>query len=109
MKDQLNLFTGQQLRDIGIKKSFDSANDKYENWGEMAYDFLLHFLRTNQAFLTEDVRIASTDIVPDPPSKRAWGAVILKAKREGLVRRIGFRNVKNPKAHCTPAALWKKV
>ena len=109
MKEQLNIFSGEELRDIGIKKSFDNANDKFENWGEIAYDFLLQYIKRNYAFLTEDIRIASADIVPEPPSKRAWGAVILKAKKAGLIRKIGFRNVKNPKAHCTPATLWKKI
>lgn len=106
MEEQLNLFEGNRLRDIGINQYLENAEDKIEKWGEHAYHFLLGYVKTNETFMAEDVRVASEGIVPEPPSKRAWGAIFVMAKKNELIRSIGFGNVKNPKAHRTPATLW---
>jgi hypothetical protein len=109
MNTQINLFTGEQLRDAGIKRAIDNANEKTEKWAYMAYTFLTVYVRSNGEFMTEDVRLASSEIVPQPPSNRAWGGVIVRAVKSGLIIRKGFRNVKNNKAHCTPASVWVKA
>jgi len=59
--------------------------------------------------MTEDVRISSEGIIEIPPSNRAWGGVIVRAVKSGLIKRIGFQNVNNPKAHKTPATLWETI
>ncbi|HDY88544.1 MAG TPA: hypothetical protein ENH82_10605 [bacterium] len=59
--------------------------------------------------MAEDIRFASKDIVPDPPSARAWGSVVFRAVRNGLIHKVGYRNVTNEKAHCTPATLWNRT
>lgn len=107
MQQEMN-FTGQQKRDRGIKRAIDNANDKVENWSGLAYIFLKDYIRTHKEFMAEQVRMASIGRVPDPPSKRAWGVIIVRAKKQGLIERVGFRNVTNSKAHCTPATVWKR-
>lgn len=101
MKEQ-----GEKLRDLGIKQSLENAEDKFENWGLLAYSFLLLYIKENDTFMAEDVRAASEGIIPDPPSKRAWGGIFVKAKKNKIIKSIGFSSVKNPKAHRTPATLW---
>jgi hypothetical protein len=100
---------GWQLRDAGIAQAEESANQKTENWTQLAYSFLLEFMRSNDEFMAEDVRLASEGKVEPPPSNRAWGGIFVRAVKEGLIRRKGFRNVKNAKAHCTPATLWETI
>lgn len=107
MEEQLNLFKGNYLRDKGIKQSFENAEDKNDKWGKYAYSFLLEYIKSNKRFMAEDVRVASKGVVPEPPSKRAWGAIFVSAKKNKLIKSIGFGNVKNPKAHRTPATLWE--
>lgn len=105
-----NLFDtkkSRELRDIGIRQSFEHAEQEFENWGNMAYNFLLDYAEDNNQFMAEDVRVASLGTVPTPPSNRAWGAVFVLAKRNNLIKRIGYSEVKNPKAHKTPATLWE--
>ena len=106
---QTDLFN-QQLSDqeakAGIQKAEDSANQSVENWSELAYNFLKIYLQHNHRFMVEDVRKACSGIVPDPPSQRAWGAIIRKAKKNGLISHIGYQNVTNVKAHSTPASVW---
>ena len=59
--------------------------------------------------MVEDVREASKGVVPVTPSTRAWGGVVVRASKAGVIKRKGFKNVKNAKAHCTPATLWEVV
>lgn len=107
MQQQIDLFSGVDLRDVGINNALNHANTVYENWQEKAYHFLLNYTKKNNEFMAEDVRLASNGVIPDPPSNRAWGGIFVKAAKAGLISRKGFRNVKNAKAHCTPATLWQ--
>lgn len=106
---KLDLFAGNDLRDLGISRALDNAEIHEENWGKTAYKFLLEYSRSNKVFLAEDVRIASNETVPEPPSNRAWGAIFIQAKKNNLIKKIGYSEVKNPKAHRTPATLWAVV
>lgn len=106
---QTQLFTGADLRDKGIKVAITNVNTKVPNWSEIAYGFLIGYIRFHREFMAEDCREASKGIVPEPPSKRAWGAVIVRAKIEGLIKSVGFRNVTNAKAHRTPASVWQRI
>jgi hypothetical protein len=107
MSAQMNLFTGTELRDAGIAKAMASAERETEGWSDLAYKFLLHFIASRDEFMMEDVREAAIGIVPMPPSVRAWGGIAIRARKAGRIERIGFRNVNNPKAHCTPATVWR--
>jgi len=110
MNEQLTIFdTGTELRDQGMKKAVDHADAIINDWSEGAYQFLLIFLQHRSIFMTEEVREASMGIVPEPPSLRAWGSVIVRAAKSGHIQRAGYKNVKNTKAHSTPATVWKKV
>lgn len=112
--NQLDLFsqplesetTKEQLRDAGIRQAVDHADMLHINWSENAFQYLKHYIRDNKVFMAEDVRESARGIIPEPPSKRAWGGVIVRAVKQGMITRIGFSNVKNIKAHCTPATLW---
>jgi len=98
---------GEILRDNGIKVSVENADKTIDNWSEKAYSFFIKYIRDKDFFMTEDVRVASEGLLETPPSKRAWGSITLRAKREGIIESVGFSSVKNPKAHSTPATLWK--
>lgn len=104
---QLSLFKSEVLRDAGILTAITSANTATPGWADKAYQFLLKYIVNNKEFMTEEMRVASEGIVPFPPSARAWGAVIIKAKRNKLIQSAGFRAVRNPKAHRTPATVWR--
>ena len=113
MNGQTNLFTGQELRDKGIKKAVDHAGVK---WADEAYEFLLHKIlymkllpEYGRTFMVEDVRRAAIDVINDPPSNRAWGGVIRRAANAGLIEKVGIRQVTNPKAHCANANVWRVI
>ncbi len=104
---QLDIFESNQNRDKGINQSLENAENNTNNWSKLAYKFLLEYSKSNKEFMAEDVRIASTGIVPEPPSKRAWGGVFVRAKINGIIYSNGYSKVSNPKAHRTPATLWR--
>ena len=105
--------TGEVLRDLGMQKAIDSAEDQTPNWQELAYAQLEKYVKSYaknyclKSFMAEDIRAWAHDQgLPRPPSSRAWGGIIHKARSRGLIKRIGTATVKNPTAHCANAALW---
>lgn len=97
--------TGAELRDQGIERAADHAERVREGWKDMAFSAFHEYAKVNTDFTTEQVRLASPQ-VPEPPDKRAWGHVALRAAREGVVEKIGVVKAVNPKVHCMYVTLW---
>ena len=77
-------------------------------WQQEALDCVRKY--PGQMFMTEDVRQWAHDQGLEYPSHaRAWGAVMLEAKKIGLIVQRGFGLVRNLRAHKTPANIWAKV
>lgn len=94
-------------REVGISQAVDSAERIHPGWCDQAFQYLKAFILDSTApFMAEDVREAAEGAVPSPPSLRAWGAVMIRAAKEGLIKRAGHQNVRNERAHKTPATLW---
>ena len=105
----LDAATGRALRDSGINAALNNADNTHDQWSDRAYGFLLDYIKSNREFMTEDVRVASESELPAPPDKRAWGGIVVRAAKAGLIQKIGFSHVKNVKAHRTPATVWRVV
>lgn len=104
------LLNGQGLAQQGMQQAVDHAEEVHDNWADEAYAFLKKYVGyTLTPFMAEEMRLASLNVVPEPPTKRAWGLIIQRAAREKLIRRVGYKAVSNPRAHGTPAAVWAKV
>ncbi|OFE11416.1 hypothetical protein PHACT_12735 [Pseudohongiella acticola] len=104
----LDFTSGQSRRDAGMNAALDNADFDSKGWSDKALGFVRSF--PSAQFQTEDVRQYATNHgLPVPPSARAWGAVITRAARLGIIRRVGYRPVSNANAHCTPAAVWERV
>jgi len=101
---------GEQLAEIGMQQAVDHAEEVFENWGDEALAFVRKYVSyTKDPFMAEDVRMASLQVVPEPPTKRAWGLIMRRAAQANLISRVGYRKVTNRRAHGTPAALWVRV
>ena len=112
MNQQLDLALGRELRDAGIAQAAASAEELTPNWNDTAYGyFLLWLSRKEQGFefLVEDFRVYVSEIIPPPASNRVYGAISVRAVKEGLIAKAGFRQVKNAKAHACSANLWRKL
>lgn len=107
----LDASRGRANRDAGIKKAVANANKKTSDWSKMAYNYFVAFLNDRHTpFMCEDARVyAEQNGLPEPPSKRAWGMIILKAKKESIITRCGMGTVKNPNANNANASIWTKI
>jgi hypothetical protein len=109
---QLNIEWGKARKEAGMKRAVDHANAVHDEWEEMAFSFFLNvFLKHHKGvFMCEQVRLTSEGVVPDPPSLRAWGGIITRAKFKGFIVKAGPpRPVKNPKAQMAFAQPWKRA
>lgn len=107
---QQELNFGAKLKEDGIKQAVDHADAEEFGWSEKAYAYLLEYLKgKSEEFMAEEVRVSSDKIVSAPPSNRAWGGVMLRALKAGLIRKTGFGLVKNAKAHQCLATTWIRV
>jgi hypothetical protein len=107
----LDIKLSRRARNEGIQKAVDHAEKENVGWNQKAYDFLIKFLNNhNGYFMAEEVRVYAQQMNFElPPSNRAWGGVILKASRSGLIQSCGIHKVKNKRAHCANAAVWRQV
>ena len=102
------LKSARQRADRGIESSRQHAEQDAPGWGEMALTMVRWFSkvkdrqyesslltgpvvgRNHYAWTAEECRLwcAAHDL-PDPPELRAWGSVIQRALREGLIVKTG--------------------
>ena len=110
-KNNNQLALALELRDDGMERAILHANNVNLNWSEKAYKMLEEYVRMSKDnFLAEDFRAFATKCgLEEPPSKRAFGGIIGKASKRKLIEWCGYRKVKNPKAHLTPANLWRRA
>jgi hypothetical protein len=106
-KDSSFIPTGKELKRKGMKKALNHAEDINDGWSERALNFLEWYCKSHHRFSGEMVRIEAKGNIPNPPSLRAWGSVLLSGCRRGWITQVGFVHVKNVKAHCANAALWE--
>lgn len=94
------------LRDQGIKRAVDHAGDE---WKDRAYRIFISFVKLNgrQPFMTEDVRMYAGHAIEEPPDRRAWGHIAVKAARAGLIMKIGYAPHKDPSRHNGPSTIWR--
>lgn len=98
----------EKLRNDGIRRAVDHADQRKPLWRLRALNFLKRYPKDR--FMAEDLREWSYSAgLETPPSCRAWGWVIKEAQRQGLIDHAGYQLVKNPLAHRTPASVWIKV
>lgn len=109
MVNQTQIDFGRQARDRGMEKARAHADAVVNDWSERAYELLKWFLeRTKGSFMAEDFRADVKGLLPEPPTNRAYGSVVLRASREGLIRKVGHGTVKSATAHRCFASIWQR-
>lgn len=111
-RDQLNIDFAKKARDEGIDTAVAHADRVVDFWSVDAYEAFKNWLRAKEmgeTFLIEDFRADVAQTLEDPPSRRAFGFIPIRAAKEKLIQRVGYTQVKNITAHKANAALWKKM
>ena len=97
-------FEARVLRDEGIAKVDANAHEK---WKAAAWDVLLGFVRSGRPFMGEDVhRECEERSIGEPHSPKAWGALIMKASRAGIICRHGWAQTKRRSNHAHTYSIW---
>lgn len=110
MTAQTSINFGRQLKEKGMKRSLESAERVNPGWQEKAYWHFKYWIRyQNHPFKMESFREWCKDLIPEPPSLRAFGPITARARKEGLIRHVGYAQVENPKAHRATSSLWQRV
>ena len=102
-----------ELRNDGAARAAEHADRTIPTWAERATLAVHVYLvrEIAQEFTGEDVRVWASEHmgVPEPPDRRAWGAVMMRIAREGKIRRIGYQPHKDPSRHNGISTVWQRV
>lgn len=103
-----DLDLGRSNRDTAMARALAAADNRTVEWASKAFFILEAYASFNERFLTEDVRqFAHQDCgLPLPPDGRAWGGIIQRGVREGMLIRDGFAPMKSPNCHANPKSVW---
>lgn len=105
--------SGEELKQQGMRVALEHA-DSSTDWSSRAWKALVSFLNSitpDTKFMGEDIRdyAESKRNLERPPSNRAWGSLIIRAKKMGIIKHVGYSQVNNPLAHKANASVWMKV
>lgn len=97
-----DLELGRELRDEAVERVVENAGDWSTQAAEAARQYIQR-LPSYVRFTGEDVRLDGLANLPRPHHHNAYGGVIgamlRDALKRGLIRRDGFQQAKDPKAH----------
>lgn len=110
-QNQFEIQYGERLRDRGMKLASDHAYETHSNWTFIAYVHLVKWLSFKPQgfrFMTEDFRAYLKSHLVAPPRAQAFGSIMRKAAKAGLIEAAGFEKSNNSVAHLRPTQVWKK-
>lgn len=95
----------------GMTRALLNAESKIPCWGGYALQMLRKFIGTHTGpFMMEDVRAyAYANGLPRPERDQAWGAIVRRAFKCGIIVKIGQGVAKDPTRHRGYTALWEKA
>ena len=91
---------------IGHKRANDAAEHAGDEWLELALEAFKNYATNHKRFTTEEVRLAHPNL-PEPPDKRAWGAVPRIAKKDGLISAQGWTRANSNTVHGMVVTMWE--
>jgi hypothetical protein len=101
----------EHLRDLGMERSLEKATRVYPTWDGRAYHALKAYIKLGFGYFTcEDARewIGRNHPMPQVPDKRAWGSLMARAAREGLIEPTGYRKTRSVSRHRGISTLWRR-
>ena len=95
----------------GAKRAADHADRMIPRWSDVALAFVRVYVlktRPDDIFLTEEVRAAAKEWgLDDPTDGRAWGQVMRRAEREGVIKWVGYLPAAS--SNGSPKVAWRKA
>lgn len=98
---------GKRLRDNGMALASDAQERVEIGWAELAYMAILSVARMKETVHVDDVRAIFSH---EPHHHNAWGAVWMRAIRDGVIERTGtVRPSIDPKKHKHQYAVYRSL
>jgi hypothetical protein len=103
--------TGDSLKAAGMDRALSHADAVRREWSRIAEGFLVFFISDSPwrgDFKAEDFIAWSTSKgLSEPPSPNAWGGVISRAARKGMIELRGYAKSKHITAHSRITNVWR--
>jgi hypothetical protein len=97
----LTLFDARVARDEAMERVETNAGDE---WRTEAWAWLHGYLETHgELFPDTDLRDG-----PEPRERRAWGVLVRRALKEGLIVGTGEFRART-RGHCTPGPVYRSL
>lgn len=98
----------RRRRELGMRRSAEHAEDAAPGWINTAVSQLRVFVaqRSGAPFLTEDFRRWAQTRLTAPPDGRAYGHVMKRAARLGVIQSNGFAAADS--SNGSPKVLWQQ-
>jgi hypothetical protein len=104
-------------RELGKQRGIDAAEHAdrktpgVATWQERAAALLDEWRIDGPLEFQADqfVQYAITRGLPEPPDRRAFGAVIVRASRKGVLEHAGYAAGTNKRHHGNPKTVWRWV
>jgi hypothetical protein len=97
----------------GMTRAVEHADAVVPDWSDEAFDYVKSYLgglRQGDQLIAPDVRHwAHSNGLVKPPSARAWGQVIKRAAKEGLIARDGHTDYGDQYMHTQAIKRWRKT
>jgi hypothetical protein len=95
------------LKEYGMQLALDAQPD----WAEQAYEAIKQLAKRGTEFTSEDV-LAITGLPSGGVGinkNNASGAIMNKAARAGIIRKVGYATAKRKESHGSVQAVWVGV
>jgi hypothetical protein len=103
----LALLIARQAGDDGASRAARHADDESPNWTSVAVEHVRAYARRFDSFVAEDVRwYAEIHGFPPAPTARAWGSVMKRARKEGIITADGYAPAVS--SNGGPKTLWRR-
>lgn len=104
-------FRPRTERDKGIKRAVDHADAENPSWSDRALAFIHEYSLTHSAVVCESVRAyAESRGMPKPPTARAWGGPMVRARKLGWLQKTQERQVAaDPGVHMNELHVWRSL
>lgn len=96
-----------EQRDEGIRQSAEHAEDVSPGWGEAAYTALTLYAGMAGEFNAFQFREYLKSVGLEASVPKAVGAVMLRAARAGIIRKVGYDP--HPERHASPTCRWVRA
>jgi hypothetical protein len=101
----------RQLASDGARRAVEHANRELFGWEDEAVGWVRKVVKDTPIVTASLVRMTATNGgLPDAPDRRAWGAVMKRAAKEGIIRATeAFTSTRLRTSHGRPERVWERA